>query len=183
MRAALVAAVLLGVLMSTFDSGLDVIGEFQEFFNDVSPNAGGLPVDHHYLELLSDQYPNRVDAFSEIINLQAILNLPKGTEHFVSDLHGEYEAFCHILNSCSGVLHDKVDELFDISAEEKSALCALVYYPQEVMRIAKEEGKLNDAWYMDALIKLIKLCKYLSAKYTRSKVRKAINKNYSYIID
>ena len=169
--------------MSTFDSGLDVIGEFQEFFNDASPNAGGLPVDHHYLELLSDQYPNRVDAFSEIINLQAILNLPKGTEHFVSDLHGEYEAFCHILNSCSGVLHDKVDELFDISAEEKSALCALVYYPQEVMRIAKEEGKLNDAWYMDALIKLIKLCKYLSAKYTRSKVRKAINKNYSYIID
>ena len=167
--------------MNTFDSGLDVIGEAQEFVNDA--NRGSLPVDLHYLELLSEQYPNRVDAFSEIINLQAILNLPKGTEHFVSDLHGEYEAFCHIINGCSGVIHEKVEELFDISPQEKSALCSLVYYPEEVMRLRREAGELNDQWYKETLERLIKLCKYLSAKYTRSKVRKAIDKNYSYIID
>lgn len=169
--------------MSTFDSGLDVIGEAQEFANDTSLSGVGVIVDQHYLELLSNQYPNRVEAFSEIINLQAILNLPKGTEHFVSDLHGEYEAFCHILNSCSGVIHDKVDELFDMSKEERAALCALIYYPREVLRVKRLNGELNEAWYRDALLKMIKLCKYLSAKYTRSKVRKAINQEYSYIID
>ena len=141
-------------------------------------------VDQHYLELLSTQYPNQVAAFSEIINLQAILNLPKGTEHFVSDLHGEYGAFRHILNSCSGVIHEKVDDLFaELSAAEKSELCTLIYYPQEVMSLLAEQGKLTDAWYREKLLQLIGLCKYLSAKYTRSKVRKAINQNYSYIID
>lgn len=142
------------------------------------------PVDLHYLELLAQSYPNKVAAFSEIINLQAILNLPKGTEHFVSDLHGEYEAFCHILNSCSGVIHDKVDELFaTMSAQDKAELCALIYYPEEVMNLTAQQGELNDAWYHKKLTALITLCKYLSSKYTRSKVRKAINQNYSYIID
>ncbi len=140
-------------------------------------------IDQHYLELLSTQYPNQVAAFSEIINLQAILNLPKGTEHFVSDLHGEYDAFRHILNSCSGVIHEKVNDLFDISDEAKSALCTLIYYPQEVMQLMESQGRLTDAWYRERLLQLIQLCKYLSAKYTRSKVRKAINQNYSYIID
>lgn len=142
------------------------------------------PVDRHYLELLAQSYPNRVAAFSEIINLQAILNLPKGTEHFVSDLHGEYEAFCHILNSCSGVIHEKVDELFGhLSEKERSSLCTLIYYPEEVMRLTQERGELDDDWYRARLNQLIVLCKFLSAKYTRSKVRKAINQNYAYIID
>ena len=146
--------------------------------------AGAPAVDLHYLELLAQSYPNKVAAFSEIINLQAILNLPKGTEHFVSDLHGEYEAFCHILNSCSGVIHDKVDELFaDMPKSEKAELCALIYYPEEVMKLTEQQGQLNDAWYQNKLTSLITLCKYLSSKYTRSKVRKAINQNYSYIID
>ena len=141
-------------------------------------------VDLHYLELLSQSYPNKVAAFSEIINLQAILNLPKGTEHFVSDLHGEYEAFCHILNSCSGVIHDKVDELFAAMAPQaKAELCTLIYYPEEVMKLTSEQGLLTDEWYQEKLGALITLCKYLSSKYTRSKVRKAINQNYSYIID
>ncbi len=143
----------------------------------------GYYVDQHYLELLSTQYPNKVAAFSEIINLQAILNLPKGTEHFVSDLHGEDGAFRHILNSCSGVIHEKVDELFKLSDEVKSELCTLIYYPDEVMALTQAQGRLNDEWYKEKLNQLIVLCKYLSAKYTRSKVRKAINQNYSYIID
>lgn len=169
--------------MSTFDSGLDVLGEAQQFVDDLSPDGHGVLIDQHYLELLAVQYPTRVDAFSEIINLQAILNLPKGTEHFISDLHGEYEAFCHIINSCSGVIHDKVEELFDISKEEKAALCSLIYYPREVLRLKRSRNELNEQWYRETLLKLIKLCKYMSAKYTRSKVRKAINQNYSYIID
>lgn len=141
-------------------------------------------IDLHYLELLAQSYPNKVAAFSEIINLQAILNLPKGTEHFVSDLHGEYEAFCHILNSCSGVIHDKVDELFTtMSVQDKAALCTLIYYPEEVMALTKQQGELNDDWYQEKLSSLITLCKYMSSKYTRSKVRKAINQNYGYIID
>ena len=168
--------------MSTFDSGLDVLGEAQQFVDDLSPDGHGVLIDQHYLELLAVQYPTRVDAFSEIINLEAILNLPKGTEHFISDLHGEYEAFCHIINSCSGVIHDKVEELFDMSKEEK-ALCSLIYYPREVLRLKRSRNELNEQWYRETLLKLIKLCKYMSAKYTRSKVRKAINQNYSYIID
>lgn len=141
-------------------------------------------VDQHYLELLSTQYTNRVAVFSEIINLQAILNLPKSTEHFVSDLHGEYEAFCHIINSCSGVIRSKVDEILTtLSEEERAELCTLIYYPHDVMKKLKDEGKLTDDWFRSVLYRLIAICKYLSAKYTRSKVRKAINKNYAYIID
>lgn len=141
-------------------------------------------VDPRYLELLSSKYPNRVAAFSEIINLQAILNLPKGTEHFVSDIHGEYEAFRHILNNCSGVIKEKVDLLFtDLTVEQRADLCTLIYYPREVLKERENHGQLTDVWYRDVLSYLIRLCKYLSAKYTRSKVRKAINKDYAYIID
>ena len=141
-------------------------------------------IDQHYLELLAKSYPNRVAAFSEIINLQAILNLPKGTEHFVSDLHGEYEAFCHILNSCSGVIHDKVREIFpSLDVESGSELCALIYYPEQVLDLTEKQGRLSMDWCKERLNQLIILCRSLSAKYTRSKVRKAINQNYSYIID
>lgn len=167
-----------------------------EWHTDPSVDGGAVPepnmdaiqgeekVDQHYLELLATQYPNQVAAFSEIINLQAILNLPKGTEHFVSDLHGEYGAFRHIFNSCSGVIHEKVDQLLgDLDEQDRSELCTLIYYPQEVMELLEKQGKINDEWYRERLLQLIALCKYLSAKYTRSKVRKAINQNYSYIID
>lgn len=141
-------------------------------------------VDPRYLELLSTKYPNRVAVFSEIINLQAILNLPKGTEHFVSDIHGEYEAFRHILNNCSGVIKEKVDLLFtELSAEKKADLCTLIYYPKEVLKSLEDKGQLTDTWYREVLSYLIRLCKYLSAKYTRSKVRKAVNREYAYIID
>lgn len=143
-----------------------------------------LDVEPRYLELLSSKYPNRVAAFSEIINLQAILNLPKGTEHFVSDIHGEYEAFKHILNNCSGVIREKVDLLFpSLSTEQRDELCTLIYYPREVLKELESKGQLTDGWYRTVLLRLIQLCKYLSAKYTRSKVRKAINKDYAYIID
>lgn len=141
-------------------------------------------VEPRYLELLATKYPNRIAAFSEIINLQAILNLPKGTEHFVSDIHGEYEAFRHILNNCSGVIKEKVDLLFtDLSTDEKADLCTLIYYPQEVLSDLESRGLLTAGWYREVLSRLISLCKYLSAKYTRSKVRKAINSDYAYIID
>lgn len=141
-------------------------------------------VEPRYLELLATKYPNRVAAFSEIINLQAILNLPKGTEHFVSDIHGEYDAFRHILNNCSGVIKEKVDLLFtDLSADKKADLCTLIYYPQEVLSDLESRGLLTAGWYREVLSRLISLCKYLSAKYTRSKVRKAINSDYAYIID
>lgn len=137
-----------------------------------------------YLELLSNQYKNRYAAFTEIINLQAILNLPKGTEHFISDIHGEYDAFSHILNNCSGVIRTKVDAcLSHLSEEAKKELCTLVYYPQEKLQYFKDQGRLNDEFTREILFNLISLCKYLSSKYTRSKVRKAIAHEFNYIVD
>ena len=97
-----------------------------------------------YLSLLSQQFPNQQSVFTEIINLQAILNLPKGTEHFMSDLHGEYEAFMHILNNCSGVIREHVDEIFGdtLSDCEKGDLCTLIYYPSEKLRLVRGERRL-----------------------------------------
>ena len=138
-----------------------------------------------FLRLQSEKYPTRQQVCTEIINLQAILNLPKGTEHFMSDLHGEYEAFFHILNNSAGVIREKVDMAFEevLTARERSSLCTLIYYPQEKLRRIREEGRNTEEWYRFVLQKLIDLAKLLSSKYTRSKVRKAMPSEYSYILD
>lgn len=138
-----------------------------------------------YLSLLSQQFPNQQSVFTEIINLQAILNLPKGTEHFMSDLHGEYEAFMHILNNCSGVIREHVDEIFGdtLSDCEKGDLCTLIYYPSEKLRLVRAARRDSPTWYKENLNHLITVARSLSSRYTRSKVRKAIPHDYAYIID
>ena len=138
-----------------------------------------------YLSLLSQQFPNQQSVFTEIINLQAILNLPKGTEHFMSDLHGEYEAFMHILNNCSGVIREHVDEIFGdtLSTCEKGDLCTLIYYPSEKLRLVRAARRDSPTWYKENLNHLITVARSLSSRYTRSKVRKAIPHDYAYIID
>lgn len=137
------------------------------------------------LELLSQRFPTIAAATSEIINLNAILQLPKGTEHFISDLHGEYEAFCHILRNASGVIRIKIDEVFggSLTDGEKNALATLVYYPKERLSYLKKQAVLSDNWYHSTLGKLIKLCRAVASKYTRSKVRKALPPDFSYIIE
>lgn len=138
-----------------------------------------------YLRLLSKQYPGIQSVCTEIINLRAILNLPKGTEHFLSDLHGEYEAFTHILNNCSGVIKEKVDVLFSgsVPADERAQLCTLIYYPEEKLEQMKTMVDDLDKWYETTLLRLIGVCRVIASKYTRSKVRKALPKEYGYIID
>lgn len=138
-----------------------------------------------FLRLLSEKYRSRQQVCTEIINLQAILNLPKGTEHFMSDLHGEYEAFSHILNNSAGVIREKVDMLFEgtLTPRERSSLCTLIYYPEEKLEKINEEGRNTEEWYRFVLQNLIDLSKMLSSKYTRSKVRKAMPSEYSYILD
>lgn len=138
-----------------------------------------------FLRLLSEKYCSRQQVCTEIINLQAILNLPKGTEHFMSDLHGEYEAFSHILNNSAGVIREKVDMLFEetLTPRERSSLCTLIYYPEEKLEKINEEGRNTEEWYRFVLQNLIDLAKMLSSKYTRSKVRKAMPSEYSYILD
>ena len=138
-----------------------------------------------YLSLLSQQFPNQQSVFTEIINLQAILNLPKGTEHFMSDLHGEYEAFMHILNNCSGVIREHVDEIFGdtLSDCEKGDLCTLIYYPSEKLRLVRAARRDSPTWYKENLNHLVTVARSLSSRYTRSKVRKAIPHDYAYIID
>ena len=138
-----------------------------------------------YLTLLSHQFPNQQAVFTEIINLQAILNLPKGTEHFMSDLHGEYEAFMHILNNCSGVVREHVDEIFgdELTSEQKGELCTLIYYPSEKIARVRAARLDSPSWYKENLDNLIQIARALSSRYTRSKVRKAIPHDYAYIID
>ena len=141
--------------------------------------------DEKYLKLLSEKYPNRQAVCREIINLNAILNLPKGTEHFMSDLHGEYEAFYHILNNCSGVIREKATLLFGeiLTSQEIQEICTLIYYPREKLDMLKKEGVLSQEWYRMILNQLIEIAKLLSSKYTRSKVRKAMPEEFAYIID
>ena len=138
-----------------------------------------------YLPMRSRQYPTVQAASSEIINLQAILNLPKGTEHFISDVHGEYEAFLHIMNSASGVVREKVDELFSssVSKAERDQLATLIYYPEEKLAQVARETRDMEEWYRITLHRLIDICRMVTSKYTRSKVRKAMPKEYAYIID
>lgn len=138
-----------------------------------------------YLQMLAKQYPTIGAASSEIINLQAILNLPKGTEHFMSDLHGEHEAFLHILANASGAVREKVDILFEntMAREDRAQLATLIYYPAEKLEEIKNSVNDLDEWYKLTLNRLIEICRLVSSKYTRSKVRKALPKEYGYIID
>lgn len=139
----------------------------------------------HYLKLLKEKYPTKQTVCREIINLNAIINLPKGTEHFMSDLHGEYEAFLHILNNCSGVVREKVDALWGetLSSVERNEICTLIYYPREKLSIIKQQSIISQEWYRMMLNYLIELAKTVSSKYTRSKVRKAMPEEFAYIID
>lgn len=138
-----------------------------------------------YLRLLAGNFPTIAAASTEIINLEAILNLPKGTEHFLADLHGEYEAFQHVLRNASGAVKRKVNEIFGETLEkrEQKELCTLIYYPELKLDIVKKtyNGDL-DNWYFVNLNRLVMVCRNVSSKYTRSKVRKALPKGFSYII-
>ena len=138
-----------------------------------------------FLKLLSKDYPDISTAAAEIIRLKAILNLPKGTEHFMSDLHGEYEAFNHILNNGSGVIRKKIDEKLGntISEKEKTRLATLIYYPEKKLRMIKEEIEDIDVWYKTTIYQLVDVCRYTASKYTRSKVRSSMKKDFNYIID
>ncbi|MBU3093892.1 fructose-1,6-bisphosphatase [Clostridium sp. CM028] len=141
--------------------------------------------DLRYVKLLASKYPTIPDACTEIINLQAILNLPKGTEHFLTDIHGEYESFNHVLRNASGVIKRKINDIFGNSLRdsEKKELATLIYYPEQKLDLAlKEEDDIDD-WYKITLHKLIKICRTISSKYTRSKVRKALPVDFSYIIE
>ena len=141
-------------------------------------------LDLRYLNLLAKSFPTVAAASTEIINLEAILNLPKGTEHFLTDVHGEHEAFSHVLKNASGTIRRKVDEIFGTSMreEERQQLCTLIYYPEEKLKLVRRKEKNMDDWYQVTLNRLIKVCQNVSSKYTRSKVNKALPKDFSYII-
>lgn len=142
-------------------------------------------LEERYLKRLSELYPTIAKASTEIINLQAILNLPKGTEHFLTDIHGEYQAFSHVLKNGSGSVRRKIEDVFGntVSSKDKQALATLIYYPGEKMeRIRKSEENLED-WYKITLYRLIEVCKCAASKYTRSKVRKALPAEFSYVIE
>ena len=138
-----------------------------------------------YLSLLAEKFPTRQAVCTEIINLAAIMNLPKGTEHFMSDIHGEYEAFLHIMNNCSGVIREKIEMIFAdvLNDTEKRALRTLIYYPKEALQRLHSEGRISPKWYRETLRHMIEIARVLSSKYTRSKVRKAMPKEFGYIID
>ena len=140
--------------------------------------------DIRYLELLAKSFPTIAEASTEIINLQAILNLPKGTEHFLADLHGAYPAFQHVIKNASGNIKRKVSELFgnEIRESEKRELCTLIYYPEQKLELVKQSEEDMDDWYHITIHQLVKVCREVSSKYTRSKVRKALPQDFSYII-
>lgn len=138
-----------------------------------------------YLKSLANQYPNIAAASTEIINLQAILNLPKGTEHFLTDIHGEYEQFNHVLKNGSGAVRRQIDEEFGntLSNRDKKSLATLIYYPQEKLDIVSQEEENLEDWYKITLHRLVQITKRVASKYTRSKVRKALPKDFAYIIE
>lgn len=141
--------------------------------------------DMHYLNLLSQSFPTVADASKEIINLEAIMNLPKGTEHFLADIHGENEAFEHVLKNASGNIKRKVSEIFgnNIRESEKKELCTLIYYPEQKLELVKAVEPDIDDWYHLIIHQLVKVCRDVSSKYTRSKVRKSLPDEFSYIIE
>lgn len=141
--------------------------------------------DRRYLELLSQSFPTVADASTEIINLSAILNLPKGTEHFLADIHGESQAFQHVLKNVSGNIKRKVNELFGntLRETEKRELCTLIYYPEQKLQLVKQTEEDIDDWYHITLHQLVAVCRDVSSKYTRSKVRKALPQEFAYTIE
>ena len=150
----------------------------------VSVNKTYSAADLKFLNLLSEKFPTIADATTEIINLEAILNLPKGTEHFLTDLHGEYEAFRHVLKNASGVIRQKVHEVFNntLRESEMTELCTLIYYPAEKLQLIKQKESNLDDWYKVTLNQLTEVCRAVSVKYTRSKVRKMLPPDFSYVI-
>lgn len=144
------------------------------------------PIDKtRYLSLLAQSFPTIAAASTEIINLEAILNLPKGTEHFLADVHGEHQAFMHVLKNASGNIKRKVGELFagDIRESEKKELCTLIYYPEEKLELVKASDEGLADWYHITIHRLVKVCRDVSSKYTRSKVRRALPEEFGYIIE
>lgn len=142
-------------------------------------------IEEKYLRSLSERYPTIAAASTEIINLQAILNLPKGTEHFLTDIHGEYEQFSHVLRNGSGSVRRKIDEEFGntLSSRDKKALATLIYYPEEKLDIVCAEEENIEDWYKITLHRLVQITKRVCSKYTRSKVRKALPGDFSYVIE
>ena len=138
-----------------------------------------------FLKLLREQYPTIASASTEIINLQSILNLPKATEHFMTDIHGEYEQFLHVLNNGSGSIRRKIDEEFGntLSEKDKKSLATLIYYPEEKLEIILSQEDNIDDWYKITLHRLVQITKRVASKYTRSKVRKALPKDFAYVIE
>ena len=143
------------------------------------------PETMHYLQLLSQSFPTIADASTEIINLEAIMALPKGTEHFLADIHGESEAFRHVLKNASGNIKRKVNELFgnNVRETEKKELCTLIYYPEQKLELIKARETDIEDWYRITIHQLVKVCRDVSSKYTRSKVRKSLPTDFSYIIE
>ena len=143
------------------------------------------PMELRLMERLAELYPTIAKASTEIINLQAILNLPKGTEHFLTDIHGEYEAFSHVLKNGSGSVKKKIEEIFGhtLSTKDKKALATLIYYPKEKMKLVSKTEPHMDEWYRITLYRLIEVCKRVASKYTRSKVSKALPADFAYVID
>ena len=141
--------------------------------------------DLRYLTLLSHSFPNVAEASTEIINLQAILNLPKGTEHFLADLHGEFSAFQHVLKNASGNIKRKVNEIFgnEIRDAIKRDICTLIYYPEQKLELVKAQEQDLDEWYNIMIYRLVRVCRDVSSKYTRSKVRKALPADFAYVIE
>lgn len=138
-----------------------------------------------YLQRLAELYPTIAKASTEIINLQSIMNLPKGTEHFMSDLHGEFEAFSHVLRNGSGAVRKKIDDVFGhtLSNNDKRALATLIYYPKKKIDLVKKKEDDMENWYKITLYRLIEVCKTTASKYSRSKVRKALPEDYAYVIE
>ena len=142
-------------------------------------------LERRYLQVLAEQYPTIAAASTEIINLQAILNLPKGTEHVLSDIHGEADQFFHVLKNGSGAVRAKIDDEFgnSLCLHDKKQLATLIYYPSEKLDLIEKEEEELDDWYKITLHRLIQVCKRVASKYTRSKVRKALPKDFAYVIE
>ena len=149
------------------------------------PNKQAVKDDLRYLRLLARDFPTVSSVTTEIINLEAILHLPKPTEHFLADLHGENEAFQHVLRNASGNIKRKVNDLFGntLREKEKKDLCTLIYYPEQKLELVKQNERALDDYYQTTLNQLITVCRSVSSKYTRSKVRKSLPEEYAYIIE
>ena len=181
---------LLIIYVSDLIIDIEVLFRFKTIYRSdaiMTPNTLS-ELKQKYLDLLSHHYDSPEKLATEIINLESILELPKGTEHFVSDLHGEYDSFQHVLRNGSGNVRAKINDIFKdkLTTKEINDLAALVYYPEEKLKLIKNEfnsrGQLN-LWYITTIERLIELITYCSSKYTRSKLRKALPTQYVYIVE